>query len=414
MKPFINYLIEANLSICFFLLLYKFLLNKETDHGFNRIFLLLALLISVTLPFFHFQLPSLLTIGRNSPTYWLPEIQITPLSDSAMPFDSFWFWASSIYLLGAVIFLALFLIRLLKIGKGIYRSPVFKNESVWLIELNDGREAFSFFKIIFISKSLQLSELEKKQIIRHEQVHIDNYHSLDILLVNLMGILFWFNPLIKTYRTSFVQLHEFEADARSVESDEVDSYCCLLAKAALASSGYRLANHFTNSLTLKRIEMMKTVKTKIARWKIISITAVAFAFCCLIAGNGLVLAQADQKNNSSGDKIFDQVDELPTFGSKPEYAELFEFVAKHLKYPEDAVKKGIEGKVFTKFVVEKDGTVTNVSVQKGIGYGCDEAAANMVKSLPPWNPGKKDGKIVRTSFVIPISFKLPVSKKSDK
>ncbi len=158
---------------------------------------------------------------------------------------------------------------------------------------------------------------------------------------------------------------------------------------------------------------MKTVKTRIARWKIISITAVAFAFCCLIAGNGFVQAQADQKKKSSKDVVFEEVDELPTFGSQPQYAELYEFVAKHLKYPEEAAKKGVEGKVFTKFIVEKDGTITNVSVVKGIGYGCDEAAANVLKSSPPWNPGKKDGKIVRTSFVVPIVFQLNQSKKGD-
>jgi TonB family protein len=315
--------------------------------------------------------------------------------------------------LGLNFFFFVFLVRLLRIVKAVYQSSKIRIGSVWLIELTGDREVFSFFKFIFISKSLQLSELEKKQIIRHEQVHIDNFHSFDILLVNLISILFWFNPVIKTYRKSFVQLHEFEADARSVENYDVNEYCSLLAKAALNSSGYRLANHFTNSLTLKRIEMMKTIKSKISRWKVISIAGVAITFCCLVAGNGFVSAQAEQKNNSSSNEVFDQVDELPTFGSSPQYTELYEFIAKNLQYPVEARKKGIEGKVFTKFVVEKDGTVTNVSVVKGIGYGCDEASAQVVKSFPPWNPGKKDGKIVRTSFVIPILFKMSEPKKGD-
>jgi TonB family protein len=328
----------------------------------------------------------------------MPEIQITSLSGPAIQFDSFWFWISSIYLSGAATFFALFLIRLLKIGKEIYRSPIFTNGSVWLIELNDEREVFSFFKFIFISKSLQLSEPEKKQIILHEQVHINHLHSLDILFVNLLGILFWFNPFLEAYRKSFVQLHEFEADAHSVESDEVDSYCCLLAKAALKSSGYQLANHFTNSLTLKRIEMMKTVKTKISKWKALSIVGVAFIFCLVVG---------------CGDQVYDQVDELPTFGSRPQYNEVYEFIATNLSYPKEAMKKRIEGKVFTKFVIEKDGTVTNVAVTKGIGYGCDYETVRVVKLLPKWNPGKKDGKIVRTRFTLPIVFQLSEPKKRD-
>jgi TonB family protein len=413
MKVFIDYLIEANIGICFFLLLYKILLSKETDHGFSRAFLLFALVISMALPFFHFQVPPLLTIDNDLPSYLLPEIQVNSLRGPVIQFDSFWFWTSSIYLLGVVTLFILFLFRLLKIGKGIYQSPKVKNGTVWLIEINDEREVFSFFKFIFIGKTFQFTELEKKQIIRHEQVHINNIHSLDILFVNLLGILFWFNPFLKVYRKSLVQLHEFEADARSVERAEVDSYCCLLARAALQSSGYQLANHFTNSLTLKRIEMMKTVKTKISKWKVASIVSIAVAFCFLVAGNGFVLAQekSDPKSISSSDEVFGQVDELPTFGKGPQYAELFEFIGKNLRYPEEAVTSKVEGKVFAEFVVEKDGSVSNVKAVKGIGHGCDEEVVRVVKSLPKWNPGEKDGKIVRTKFTLPIVFQLPVKKK---
>jgi protein TonB len=77
------------------------------------------------------------------------------------------------------------------------------------------------------------------------------------------------------------------------------------------------------------------------------------------------------------------------------------------------MKKRIEGKVFTKFVIEKDGTVTNVAVTKGIGYGCDDETVRVVKLLPKWNPGKKDGKIVRTRFTLPIVFQLSEPKKRD-
>ena len=194
-----------------------------------------------------------------------------------------------------------------------------------------------------------------------------------------------------------VQLHEFEADARTVERDEVDLYCCLLAKAALKSSGYQLANHFTNSLTLKRIEMMKTVKAKISNWKALSVLVAVLIFCLVVGW----------------DRVYDQVDELPTFGSGQQYNEVYEFIARNLQYPDEARRKGIEGKVLAKFVVEKDGTITNVAVVKGIGYGCDEATVRVVKLLPKWNPGKKDGRVVRTRFTLPIVFQLSQPKKTD-
>jgi len=408
MNSFINYLIETNLSICFFLLIYKILLSKETDHRFNRAYLLIALMISMALPLLHVQVPSFLAFENTLPTYWLPEIQITPAKgDAVIQLSSFWFWATPIYALGASLFFLVFLIRLLRIVKAVYQSPMIRNGSVWLIELQDDREVFSFFKFILISKSLQLSELEKKQIIRHEQVHIDNYHSFDILFVNLLGVLFWFNPFIKTYRKSFVQLHEFEADARSVENDEVDSYCSLLAKAALNSSGYQLANHFTNSLTLKRIEMMKTMKRKISGRKIFFLAGIVSTFCYLVVGNDIAFAQikTSQKDDPD-DKIYSFVEEAPSFGKKENNAELYEFIAKNLRYPEEAKKKGIEGKVFSKFVVEKDGSVTNVEIVKGVGYGMDEETLRVMKMSPNWNPGTQDGKPLRVSYVMPILFKL--------
>lgn len=408
MKLFFNYLIIANLSICFFLLVYHFLLRKETDHRFNRTYLLIALAASLALPLFRISLPSLPVLEETLPTYWLPEIQVTPLQSNTTFQFSFWFLVQLVYALGAGVFFLLFLIRLSKIIAAIYRSPRMKDGSLWLVELNNSGEVFSFFKFIFIGKLLSITADEKQQIVRHEQIHISSYHSLDILLINLVGILFWFNPFIKTYRKAFIQLHEFEADARSVDRGEVDSYCCLLAKAALELSGYQLANHFTNSLTLKRIEMMKTIKTKISNWKVISIASAAIVFC-LVMG----CANTRSLSKSSKNEVYSQVDELPTFGNGPQYIELYDSIAKKLVYPEEARKKGIEGKVFTKFVVEKDGTVTNVSVVNGIGSGCDEAAVNVIKQLPQWNPGKKDGKIVRTSFVIPILFKISDQKKGD-
>src|SRR4051794_21573577 len=100
MNLFVNYLLEANLSICFFILQYKILLSKETDHRFNRVFLLLALVFSTALPFFHFQIPSLLTMDNDLQTFWLSEIKVTPLTEPVIQHNSFWFWVSSIYLLG--------------------------------------------------------------------------------------------------------------------------------------------------------------------------------------------------------------------------------------------------------------------------------------------------------------------------
>ena len=103
-------------------------------------------------------------------------------------------------------------------------------------------------------------------------------------------------------------------------------------------------------------------------------------------------------------EIFQIVEEMPAFPGGE--AKLMEYVAKNIKYPQIARETGIQGRVFVGFVVEPDGSVSNVKVLRGIGGGCDEEAMRVVKSMPKWKPGKQRGKAVRVSYQIPVFFKL--------
>ena len=84
----------------------------------------------------------------------------------------------------------------------------------------------------------------------------------------------------------------------------------------------------------------------------------------------------------------------------------YEFVGKKLKYPAQARRMGVEGKVFVEFVIERDGSITDVKAIKGIGAGCDEEAVRVLQSAPKWKAGKQRGKPVRQRMVLPIAFKL--------
>lgn len=103
-------------------------------------------------------------------------------------------------------------------------------------------------------------------------------------------------------------------------------------------------------------------------------------------------------------EIFQIVEEMPSYpgGEKA----LLEYVAKNIKYPQIARETGIQGRVFVGFVVEPDGSVSNVKILRGIGGGCDEEAMRVIKSLAKWKPGKQRGKAVRVSYQIPVVFKL--------
>ena len=103
-------------------------------------------------------------------------------------------------------------------------------------------------------------------------------------------------------------------------------------------------------------------------------------------------------------EIFQIVEEMPSYpGGEPK---LMEYVAKNIKYPQIARETGIQGRVFVGFVVEPDGSISNVKLLRGIGGGCDEEAMRVIKSLPKWKPGKQRGKPVRVSYQIPVFFKL--------
>ena len=119
----------------------------------------------------------------------------------------------------------------------------------------------------------------------------------------------------------------------------------------------------------------------------------------------------------SNDSIYQIVDEMPQYpgGEKA----MMEYVAKNVKYPQEAKDKEIQGRVFVSFVIEKDGSVNEVKVLRSIGGGCDEEAVRVVSSMPKWKPGIKDGKPVRVSYMMPLNFKLTEgqpakpSKKAD-
>lgn len=104
------------------------------------------------------------------------------------------------------------------------------------------------------------------------------------------------------------------------------------------------------------------------------------------------------------DEIFTIVEQQPGF--KGGISAFYEYVGKKMKYPSQARRMGIEGKVFVQFVVGKDGSISDVKIMRGIGAGCDEEAMRVIKNSPAWTPGKQRGKPVKVRMVLPITFKL--------
>ena len=125
----------------------------------------------------------------------------------------------------------------------------------------------------------------------------------------------------------------------------------------------------------------------------------------LMAVFGFTTASAQKTVVSQkNEKVFDVVEQMPEYPGGMQA--LFEFLKENIKYPEDAQKQKVEGRVLAKFVVETDGSISNIEVVKHAFPSLDAEAVRVIQAMPKWAPGKQKGQAVRVKFVVPINFNL--------
>ena len=117
-----------------------------------------------------------------------------------------------------------------------------------------------------------------------------------------------------------------------------------------------------------------------------------------------IVIEVEEEPQLIVEEIFDVVEENPEFVGG--MAKLYEFLGKHIQYPEMAKENGIQGKVFVQFVVWRDGTIRDVKVVKGVHKTLNKESLRVVKSMPKWTPGKQRGKPVNTRFTLPVKYKI--------
>ena len=102
--------------------------------------------------------------------------------------------------------------------------------------------------------------------------------------------------------------------------------------------------------------------------------------------------------------MFDVVEQMPQFPGGD--AALFEYLSTHIKYPTIAEENGVQGRVIVTFVVERDGSITDVKVVKSVDPSLDKEASRVVQGMPKWIPGKQNGDPVRVKYTVPVTFRL--------
>ncbi len=132
----------------------------------------------------------------------------------------------------------------------------------------------------------------------------------------------------------------------------------------------------------------------------LAFTTIAFAQSAKPAE--LTITKAGPKTpDSTGQTVYQFVEQMPA----PSF-DILQFLANNIIYPDSAIKKNIQGRVAIQFVVNEDGTLSDFKVARGIGYGCDQEAIRVLRSMPPWRPAKQNGKVVKVFYTQPILFKL--------
>ena len=247
-----EYLIKSSAIIGLFWLFYKILLEKDTFYQINRLFFIVGIFIALLIPLWY--IPVIKTvILTDSPQWDLPVTNQNNIATTWTYKELIWV----IYLIGLSVFILRYLISLGSLYVFIVRKKGKVIGKYRVIYTDKSILPFSFFNNIILPKN-GFSTLENETIIAHEQVHLQQAHSVDLLLIGLLQSLQWFNPFVWLYGKSLRQNLEFIADDLSKNSIvTAKNYQYLLLKTATQKIPFARYTNFYNSFIKKRIIMMQ-------------------------------------------------------------------------------------------------------------------------------------------------------------
>jgi len=256
----LDYIIKVLLFQTLFLVVYDVVLKKETFFQWNRAYLILTSLVAYVIPVLKFKKAQEIIPQEY---FILPEVMVSPslvieqkVEQSSMLFS----FLTLIFWIGFTIATILFVVKLYRLTQLIANSEKENKQNYWLVLISQPT-AFSFFKHIFLDKTL--SGITKKQIIEHELIHVQQKHSLDLLLFEIQRIVCWFNPYSYIYQHRISELHEFIADAKAIKQKDKTTYFeGLLAQTFGVSHISFINSFFKQSLIKKRILMLNKSKSK--------------------------------------------------------------------------------------------------------------------------------------------------------
>jgi TonB family protein len=456
-----HYLLLVNLYLLVFFGFYSVLLRKETFFQLNRIYLVAAAILSFVIPLLQSSwIKDLFITKQVQQTLFTisPEVilNVKPAAQNPVTIGQI---IALIYIVGAVLLVIRLIFQLISLKKLFHNSQM--------------PRAFSFFKAVKVDEQAHGRDV----ILQHEAVHVRQWHTADVLFIEAVMIINWFNPVVYLYRKSIKHVHEFIADQKAVSTGiNKAEYAMLLLTQTFGAVPHHLSNTFFNHSLLKQRIMMlhKNPSQRRALLKY-GLSAPLFAAMLVLssatinnskvvkvinkktsqvfqinanfntttmtetgttatktektmtASLGLkqniqsVKTNDESKTTLTGSSLTSQGSSIDTLPAKtepvfmavedePEFpggmTKFMNFLSKHIRYPAEAKSKQISGRVIARFIVEKDGSLSNIKVIRDPGAGLGEEAVRVLSLSPNWKPGIQNKKPVRVMYTVPINFNL--------
>lgn len=436
------YLIKACLCSAIFAAVYGLLLRKETFHRLNRTILLASIVASLVLPAVNWNSAGISSpaLGRERTqvvTTVLNNIVVTPDSENVRSAEGFSTaeLLMVLYLAGVFFMFAKNGAVAVYIGKTMRKSrKMISPQGRRMYVSRKKTPSFCWMGRIVVSEDDVAPDCGG-YIVRHEEAHASLGHSIDLTLAEIFTGVLWFWPSAWMLKKYLKEVHEYEADRRVLETDgcSARTYQMLMIKKVVGPKLYNAASCFNYNSLKKRITMMN--KKDSGRWALAKslclIPAVGAAIClAACVGNGenkdaennaeakdtatvdnskaettdVMFDSKVAARNSETDTVMDKCEVMPKFPGGE--SGMMKFLTENVKYPKEALDKGITGRVLVEFVVERDGSINDVKIMKSVDPILDNEAIRIVKAMPKWEPGTMNGKAVRVKHTLPVMFRL--------
>ena len=435
MNPFLPYIGRAGLYLGLFYAFYLLMMRRTTFFRLNRVLLLTGSYMCLLLPFVRLRTVSATVVASG-----LTMVSAGGEAESAAAVVFPWKeLLMGLYITGALVTLVLFAASLWKMMRLILKGKQTELDGCRLMLLDQDIPSFSWGRSVVMSRN---DLAQNPAILTHEIMHIRHRHSLDLLLFLPIQILFWWNPMVWITREELRLLHEYEADEGVIQKGiDATQYQLLLVRKAVGEQRFSLASGFQHAKLKNRINMMtKTPSSGWMRWSYLALIPVLamFMFACNPTKKTKEPVQEaaeqeapadDQATKSTGYAVtvtdepeeaceipdaastekepvpFNLLDEKPRFngGDANEFAL---WVNRQLKYPPQAVKDKVEGRVLIQFTIGTDGVVRDVKLLRGVREDLDAEALKIVAASPKWEPGRQNGKAVPVHYNFPVVYKL--------